>query len=83
MEHIRTKIPFEEIKDALKNPSIIHNTACYPKLWNFNAVYQDWASACRQRNNCSCKKYVDIWHSYAKKTDYYDKILNFTGIKIS
>ena len=83
LEHIRTKIPFEEIKDALKNPSIIHYTACYPKLWNFNAVYQDWASACRQRNNCSCKKYVDIWHSYAKKTDYYDKILNFTGIKIS
>ena len=78
LEHIRTKVPFEEVKDALKNPSIIHNSICLPKPWYFNAVYQDWASACGQRHNCSCKKYVDIWHSIAKKTDYYYKILNFT-----
>ena len=58
LENIRTKVPFEEVKDALKKLSIIHNSICLPKPWYFNAVYQDWASACGQRHNCSCKKYL-------------------------
>ena len=81
LDNIRTKIPFNEIKDALKNPTIIHNTICYPKPWYANSVYQNWASACSKRHNCSCKKYIDIWHSFAKKTDYYNEIIKFTGIK--
>ena len=79
---LRTKINLKEIEDALKKPVIIHNVLCYPKLWFFNSVYQKYFTKCEQRKNCSCKKYYDIWHSFAKKTDYYKEIANFTGVII-
>jgi lipopolysaccharide biosynthesis glycosyltransferase len=81
INHLRTKIPIEEIEKAFKNPIIIHNVICYPKIWDINSVYQTWLSNCAQRHNCSCKKYFDIWHFFAKKTDYYEEISKFTGVK--
>ena len=79
---LRTKINIKEIEDALKKPVIIHNVLCYPKLWFFNSVYQKSITKCGKRKNCSCKKYYDIWHFFAKKTDYYKEIANFTGVII-
>ena len=32
---------------------------------------------CKKRNNCSCIKFHNLWHFYAKKTEYYEEILHF------
>lgn len=76
---IRTKIPKKELEDALKNPIIIHSVLCSPKIWNINSYYSKEYTKCVQRNNCSCIKYIKLWHSIARKTDYYDKICKFTS----
>ena len=81
INRLRTKITLEEMEEAVKNPTIIHYTICWPKVWNANAGFQAWSSACAQRNNCSCKKDHNLWHSFAKQTDYYDEIAHFTGIR--
>ena len=79
LSKLRTKVPIEELEEAIKNPGIIHHVLCYPKIWSKDTIYTDWLTACKQRHDCCCKKYFDIWHSFANKTDYYDEILNFTG----
>ena len=81
INRLRTKITLEEMEEAVKNPTIIHYTICWPKVWNANAGFQAWASTCSQRNNCSCKKDHNLWHSFAKQTNYYDEIAHFTGVK--
>ena len=78
---LRTKIPMEELEDALKNPTIIHTVLCYPKPWFKDPHYYYQLTYCKQRKNCSCKKYFDMWHFYAEKTEYYDYIAKFTGAK--
>ena len=78
---LRTKIPFDELVEALKFPVIIHNVICYPKPWSIESVYIKAVSNCAKRNSCSCKKYFDIWHSFANKTDYYKEISKFTLIE--
>ena len=79
--YLRTKIPIEELEEALKNPTIIHFILCKPKPWFIKTAYRLYFSACARRLNCSCKKYFDLWHSYAKQTDYYEIISKFTGVK--
>ena len=81
INNLRTKIPKEEVEEALKDPTIIHSVVCYPKLWNYNSVYQKAVSNCGQRGDCSCRKYFNLWHSFANQTDYYEEISNFTGVK--
>ena len=81
ISRLRTKITLEEMEEAVKNPTIIHYVICWPKVWSAHAVSQAWASTCAQRHNCSCQKEHDLWHSFAKQTDYYDEISSFTGDK--
>ena len=81
LNHLRTKIPIEEVEGALKNPTIIHNVICFPKLWFTNTRKQSGVSACNRGINCSCKKYFNLWHYFANQTDYYDEIARFTGVK--
>ena len=76
---LRAKIPMEELEDALKNTTIIHLVLCNPKAWSVSATYYREYTSCRQRQNCSCKKYHDLWHFYAQKTEYYKIIENFTN----
>ena len=78
LNKIRTKIPIEELEEAMKNPTIIHHVGCRPKVWYKNSAFH---TLCRESHNCSCKKYFDIWHSFARQTNYYDKIAEFTGVK--
>ena len=78
---LRTKIPMEELEDALKNPGIIHLIFCYPKPWFTKSSYYEIFTYCKQRQNFSCKKYFDLWHFYAQKTKYYKNIKSFIGIK--
>ena len=81
ISRLRTKITLEEMEEAVKNPTIIHYVICWPKVWSAHAVSQTWVSTCAQRHNCSCQKEHDLWHSFAKQTDYYDEISSFTGDK--
>ena len=81
LKNLRTKVRIEEIEEAIKNPTVVHNTLCYPKFWSVNAAYQTMYTNCGGRHNCSCQRDFDLWHSFAKKTDYYDEIIKFTGVK--
>jgi len=77
---LRTKIPIEELEEALNNPRIVHLVLCHPKPWQKNPTYYKSITYCKQRHNCSCKKYFDLWHFYAQKTEYYEHIKKFTGV---
>ena len=81
IRNLRTKVPIEEIEEALKDPTVVHNTLCYPKLWSINTVYQTGYTSCGVRHNCSCQRDFNLWHSFANQTDYYDEIAKFTGVK--
>ena len=63
----------DELKEALKSPGIIHFILCAPKAWYSSSHYEKWKTACEKRNNCSCIKYRNLWHSFANKTDYYEQ----------
>ena len=78
---IRTKIPMEELENALKYPGIIHLVLCLPKPWLTVSNYTQCFTDCEKRNNCSCRKYFDLWHFYARQTSYYGIISRFTGVK--
>jgi lipopolysaccharide biosynthesis glycosyltransferase len=78
---LRTKVPLNELEEALNNPGIIHLILCKPKPWFPNSNYMKEFTDCEQRHDCSCAKYFNLWHSIANLTDYYEEILNFTGVK--
>ena len=82
LNFLRTKVPIEELEDAMHNPGIIHYLGCIPKAFNYNSVYSKDFTNCSQRSNCSCRTFFNLWHSFAKKTDYYPEIARATGVKI-
>ena len=77
---LRTKVPMNELEDALNNPGIIHFILCRPKPWFRNSTYNKDFTSCSKRKNCSCEKYFNLWHSFASKMDNYNEIVNFIGI---
>ena len=77
---LRTKIPMDELEDALINPTIVHFILCWPKPWSRNSSYNKDLTYCSKRKNCSCEKYYHLWHNIAKKMDNYDEIINAIGI---
>ena len=80
-KHLRIEININEFEMSLNDPTIIHNVLCWPKLWFSNTKYDEGLTACKKRNNCNCKKYSDLWHFYARKTNYYNEILYFSRKK--
>ena len=76
---LRTKINYTELINAINDPTIIHTSICWPKMWSTKAKMQDSFSACKQRNNCSCEKFHNLWYYYANKTKYYKEILKING----
>ena len=78
---IRTKIPIAELEEAFDNPGVIHFVLCWPKAWLTTSVYRNIYSHCQEKHDCRCRKYFDLWHFYAKKTEYYEQIRSFTGVK--
>jgi lipopolysaccharide biosynthesis glycosyltransferase len=77
LTHLRTKIDINEVKEAFKDPTVIHGVLCWPKMWSIHHRYYVF-SAANERNNYSCEKYYNLWHSYANKTDYYKEIIFFS-----
>ena len=76
---MRTKLNITELKEAFKDPTTIHHVLCWPKMWSIHHRYVDGFSAAKERNNYSCEKYYNLWHSYAKKTSYYNEIITFAS----
>ena len=81
LSHLRTKISIKELEEAFKSPIIVHSVLCFPKPWFVRSNFTRRYTNCKRRNNCSCTKYINLWHSIAKRTEYYEEISNFTGIK--
>jgi lipopolysaccharide biosynthesis glycosyltransferase len=76
LNSIRQKIDINELEEALKDPSIFHTVLCCPKLWFPKSKYSIFSN-CKKRGNCNCRKYINLWLSYAQKTEYYKQIRNF------
>lgn len=79
LKSLRRKINFSEIEEALDNPTIIHTSLCWPKIWSINTKFQESFTNCKERNNCSCEKYHNLYYFYARKTIYYSTILKLNG----
>lgn len=77
LSRIRTKLDINELENSLNDTCILHITLCWPKIWKNNSRY-NFFTACKQRGNCDCRKYQDLWYAYARKTEYYNQILNYT-----
>ena len=82
LDVLRTQINKTELEEAIKDPAIIHHVLCWPKIWNLQSKFVATFTSCIERKNCSCKKFQDLWFSYANKTDYYSEILSFTKRKM-
>ena len=76
LNSIRQKIDVNELEEALKEPSILHTVLCSPKLWFPKSKYSIFSN-CKKRGNCNCQKYINLWISYAQKTEYFSQIRNF------
>ena len=74
LSKLRTKVPIEELEEGMKNPGVVHSVLCYPKIWSNQTI-----TNCDNKPNCSCRKFFNIWHSFAKQKDYYEEIIKFTG----
>ena len=81
LKKIRIQVNETELEESINDPAIIHHDLCYPKVWTLKSKFTEGFTCCRQRKNCSCKKYQDLWFFYASKTDYYSEILNYTKRK--
>ena len=82
-KRLRQAINISEYEKGIKDPGLIHIVLCSPKAWNFNSKFSKINTMCQKRNNCNCtnSQYHNLWHYYAKKTDYYSEILNYLNKK--
>ena len=71
--YLRTKININELEESLKDPAIVHNVWCWPKIWSRHSKINFG-----QQRGSNCTKYHNLWHSFAKKTNYYPEIYNIT-----
>ena len=77
LTRLRIKIDIKELIKALFDPTIIHNVLCFPKIWSKYSQYNPYYTYCAERMDCSCEKYRNLFYNYAKKTNYYEDIINF------
>ena len=77
---LRTKIPMDELENALINPTIVHFILCRPKPFSRNSSYNKDLTYCSKKKNCSFEKYYHLWNNSAKKMDNYDEIINSIDI---
>ena len=63
------RVNLTEVKEAIEDPSIVHELFCIPKHW------EKETKAFSGKNDW-CKNYQNIFYFYANKTNYYRKIYN-------
>ena len=77
LSFLRTKIDINELEESFFNPTIIHTVLCVPKIPNKNSNYRSKLTSCKERGNCFCEKYHNLWYYYANQTEYYENITNY------
>ena len=82
-KRLRQAINISEYEEGIKDPGLIHIVLCHPKAWNLNSHFIKKNTMCQKRNNCDCTntQSYNLWHYYAKKTDYYSEIFNYLNKK--
>ena len=63
----RSPLDLEEGYKAVKDPSIVHFSCCWPKVWT-------QGSQNLFKENEICEKYKNEFYYYANKTQYYSEI---------
>jgi len=67
-KYIKYKLRFRinkiELKKAFNNPSILHFSGCYPKIWNKKSISEFFIDD-------YCKIIQKDFYYYANKTNYY------------
>ena len=67
--NVRSSLNLTEGYEAIDDPSIIHFSCCWPKVWSKG-------SKNLFRDESVCLRYQKEFYYYAKKTKYYSKIYN-------
>ena len=81
MKRIRQNIDLLELKEALKDPSIMHFVLCYPKVWYENSKFNGVSTRTGTLFNSKCEKFHKIWIRYAKNTPFFKEIMKKYKIK--
>ena len=68
-KYIYSKINLTEGYEALKDPSIVHFSCCWPKVWTNGTK-----NLFKDKN--VCKRYQNEFYYYANKTRFYNDIYN-------
>ena len=71
--YLRQKLDIVELEKAFDNPGLIHLVLCKPKPFHSKTKYRSFACV-NKENNCSCIKYYNIWHNYARKSIFYNEL---------
>ena len=67
IKRLKQKINVTEFKNALDNPSLLHNVRCHPKIWFTNYKYNG-------KHNLEFKRFHNLWYKYANETEYINEI---------
>ena len=81
LKHIRQNLDLIELKEALKDPTIMHFVLCYPKVWFENSKFNGVSTRTGTLYNSKCEKFHKIWMKYAKITHFFEEIKKKYGIK--
>ena len=81
LKNIRQNLDLIELKEALKDPTIMHFVLCYPKVWFENSKFNGVSTRTGTLYNSKCEKFHKIWMKYAKITHFFEEIKKKYGIK--
>ena len=81
LKNIRQNLDLIELKEALKDPTIMHFVLCYPKIWFENSKFNGVSTRIGTLYNSKCEKFHKIWMKYAKLTHFFKEIKKKYRIK--
>ena len=81
LKNIRQNLDLIELKEALKDPTIMHFVLCYPKVWFENSKFNGVSTRTGTLYNSKCEKFHKIWLKYAKITHFFKEMKKKYRIK--
>ena len=81
LKNIRQNIDLTELKEAIKDPTIMHFVLCYPKVWFENSKFNGVSTRDGTLYNRKCEKFHKIWMKYAKLSPFFKEIKKKYRIK--
>lgn len=67
VKRLKIKINITEFRDALNDPSLLHNVRCHPKIWYKNYKYKGI-------HNLEFQRFHNFWYKFANETEYFNEI---------